>query len=80
MMRKSVHSSSGALWTRRQTLGFLGAGAAFSLSTIEAAKAPAIPKGAVIRTLFEDITPETSPGRFSFTNIFPSTTTGRNGS
>jgi hypothetical protein len=66
MMGKSADRLSGASWTRRKALGFLGAGAAFSLGVADAAKAPSIPKGAVIRTLFKDIAPETITGEILF--------------
>src|SRR5437868_12379913 len=50
-------------WTRREMLSALGAGAiAASLPELASAAAPTFPKGAVIRTILKDYTPDDLAG------------------
>jgi phosphotriesterase-related protein len=58
---KSMHP------TRREVLIFLGAGAAaFSQRSVLGSKAPQFPKGAVIRTVLKDVSPESVTGETLF--------------
>jgi phosphotriesterase-related protein len=67
MFRNSNRKNTGARWTRREAITIFGAGVPLSASlSFGATKPPAIPKGAVIRTLFKDIPPETITGEILF--------------
>lgn len=67
-------SNSGAItgnndnrWTRREALGLLGIGAAaLSQQSALGAKAPTFPKGAIIRTVTKDVSPESITGSILF--------------
>ena len=50
------------LWTRREALGLLGAGAASVVLPRTGAAAPTFPPGAIIRTLLNDASPEAFAG------------------
>src|SRR5216684_6301807 len=49
-------------WTRRETLGILGMGAAAAALPNLASAAPTFPKGAIIRTILKDYAPEELAG------------------
>jgi len=51
--------------TRREAIEMLGVGAAAAIlpAVISAAKSPAFPKGAVIRTILTDLPPSTLAGK-----------------
>ena len=59
-------SSDSTCWTRREALSFLGLGAAFSQRAVFGAKAPRYARGAVIRTVLKDISPDSVTGEILF--------------
>jgi Phosphotriesterase family len=58
--------SNSTCWTRREALSFLGLGATFSQRTAFGTKAPRFSRGAVIRTVLKDISPDSVTGETLF--------------
>jgi phosphotriesterase-related protein len=62
-----MHNRASAHWTRREALAFIGWGAAaMSPCSSYGAKTPQFPKGAVIRTVLNDISPDSVMGEILF--------------
>lgn len=62
-----MHNPASAHWTRREALAFIGLGAAaMSPRSSYGAKTPQFPKGAVIRTVLNDISPDSVMGEILF--------------